>query len=211
MKPTLALALLLFAATASADTDWAAGLVTATGIGIADRHAPSPAAAREPARHAAEDAARKQLAAKLPAIPLAGGGKVGDKLADPQVKARIDRVVAAAIVVDAVPDTDGSYKVTMAVPLEAIRQALAAGPRTLAGDADTAPAVVIVDGVPASARPALGWTVDALAAPTLWVKAAPAWAKDAPHVKASSASGGAIKTAGGTGASAATLFVITGR
>jgi len=207
----LLLLLLLVATTAHADTDWAAGLVTATGIGIADRHAPSPAAAREPARHAAEDAARKQLAAKLPAIPLAGGGKVGDKLADAQVKARIDRAVAAAIVVDAVPDTDGSYKVTMAVPLEAIRQALAGGPRALANDADTAPPMVIVDGVPAGAKPALGWTVDALAAPTLWVKTVPAWAKDAPHVKATSASGGAIKTAGGTGASEATLFVIAGR
>jgi hypothetical protein len=209
----LALALLLLTTSAHADTDWAAGLVTATGIGIADRHAPSPAAAREPARHAAEDAARKQLAAKLPAIPIAGGGKVGDKLADAQVKARIDRAVAAAIVVDAVPDTDGSYKVTMAVPLEAIRQALATGPRALpaTADADTAPAVVIVDGVPAAAKPALGWTVDAVAGPTLWVKTVPAWAKDAPHVKATSASGGAIKTAGGTGASEATLYVITGR
>jgi hypothetical protein len=38
--------------------------------------------------------------------------------------------------------------------------------------------VIVVDGV--TAKPAVG----ALAAATLWVTDVPAWAKDAPHVKA---------------------------
>ena len=208
-----ALVLLALAATAHADTDWSTGLVTATGIGIADRHAPSPAAAREPARHAAEDAARKKLAAQIPALPLAGGGKVGDKLGDAAIKARVDRAVAAAIVVDAIPETDGSYRVTMGVPVEAIRQALAGGPRALGtGDGDAAAAVIVVEGVPAAAKPAIGWTVESLAAPTLWVKAVPAWAKDAPRLKAKSASSGTItlsgKVTGDLRGGDATLFVI---
>ena len=213
----LALALALTVATANADTarpeiDWAAGLVTATGLGVADRHAPSPAAARDPARHAATEAARKQLAARIPTIPLAGGGKLGDKLSDAAIKTRVDRVLASApIVVDATPDTDGSYRVTLGLPLEALRQAvLAGGPRTLGGDADSAPPVVVVDNVPAATRPALGWTIDGVAAPTLWVRAVPAWAKDAPHIKATSASSGAIRT-GGARPSDATLFLIVTR
>lgn len=200
------LALATFAL-ARADTDWSSGLVTATGIGIADRHAPSPAAARDPARHAAEDAARKKLAAQIPGLPLAGGGKVGDQLGDAATKARVDRAVAAAIVVDTTPETDGSYRVTMGVPVEAIRQAVSGGPRALAG-AEDAPAVVVVEGVPAGAKPAVGWKVESLAAPMLWVRKEPAWAKGAPRVKARTASAGVIQIAGDLRGSEATLFVI---
>ena len=74
-------ALLAMSSAAHADdkatVDWAKGVVTARGIGIADRHAPSPAAAREPARRAAEDQARKKLAAALADLPLASGGTLG--------------------------------------------------------------------------------------------------------------------------------------
>jgi hypothetical protein len=70
---------------------------------------------------------------------------------------------------------------------------------------DRGPAAVIVDGVTAS--PAVGWTVGGVAAATLWVKAAPAWAKDAPHVKARGVKAGAID-ADATADSAATVFVI---
>jgi hypothetical protein len=198
-------AAVLAAGTAHADEpriDWAKGLVTATGIGIADRHAPTPAAARGPSRRAAEDAARKRLAAALPALPLAAGGTLKAKMSDPQLEARVARAVEAAIVVEADPETDGSWKVTMAVPIEAVRQAIA-GPRTLA--VEDGPAVVVVDGV--GAKPAVGWMLGALAAPTIWVKELPAWAKDAPRVKAREAKRGVIEldTAQGT---ASTLFVI---
>jgi hypothetical protein len=193
-------------AVGGARTDWARGLVIATGIGVADRHAPSAVAARGPARRAAEEAARKQLAAALPALPLAEGGTLGSRLADARVQAGLDRAVAAAITLDADPSTDGSWKVTLAVPVEALRQAIA-GPRALpatASDADTPP-VVIVEGV--RAAPAIGYKLGPIAAPTLWVKDVPAWAKDAPRVKARGARGGAIDLADVRG-SESTLFVI---
>ena len=123
-------------ATARADVkiDWARGLVIADAVGIADRHAPNPAVARGTSRRGAEDAARKQLAGKLDDLPLAGGGKVGDKLKDKAIKARVDAAVASAMTLSADPETDGAWRVTLAVPIEAVRLAIA-GPRTLA-DAD---------------------------------------------------------------------------
>jgi hypothetical protein len=191
-----------------AKIDWTSGTVTARGVGVANRHAPSPAAARGPARRLAEDAARKRLAAGVATVPLAGGGTLADKLGDAAVKARVDKAVANAIVSDATPETDGSWTVTMGVPLEALRQALA-GPRKLVDRAsDEGPPIVVVENV--AAAPGLGWTVDKLAAPTLWVKDAkdvPAWAKGAPRVKATSATAGAIVTPG-TKATASTLFVL---
>jgi hypothetical protein len=193
-------------ARAGGDTtvDWATGVVTARGIGIADRHAPSPAAAREPARRAAEDQARKRLAAALAGLPLASGGTVGtrDGARDPATKSRLDQAVAAALVASSEPETDGSWQVTLALPIEAVRLALA-GPRVVAGD-DNGPPIVIVDGV--KAEPAIGWTIGGAACPTLWVSEIPAWAKDAPHVKAKSAARGAIAI-DGTG-SPSTLYVI---
>jgi hypothetical protein len=184
--------------------DWATGLVTAEGIGIADRHAPDPAVARGTARRPAEDAARKELRGKVLALPLAAGGKVGDRASDPAVKARLDRAIENAFAIAADPDTDGSWKVTMAVPIEGVRQALA-GPRELPVAGDAPPVVVIVDGV--TATPALGWKVNSLEAATVWVSDVPAYAKDAPHVKAKRTKSGTIELDAATG-NAATLYVI---
>jgi hypothetical protein len=200
----LALLLLALTATARADIDWANGLVTAPGIGLADRQAPNPAVARGPARRRAEDAARAALAAALPALPLAGGGTLADKLGDAKVKARIDAAVAGAIGVTADPETDGSWRVTMAVPVEAVRQALV-GPRALPAAGDAGPTVVVVEGV--SAAPAIGMTVGGLAAATLWTKDLPPWTKGAPRIKARSVKGAAIDAPVGK-ATAATLFVL---
>lgn len=188
--------------------DWAAGRVVARGLGLADRQAPNPAVARGPARRTAEEAARAQLAAALPRLPLATGGTVADRLADPAVQARLDRAVARALVIDAEPETDGSWRVALAVPLEAVRLALT-GPRVLAaGEADAGPPVVIVEGI--RATPALGVTVGGVAGATLWVPTAPAWAKGAPRVKATGATAGAISLATPTG-TASTLFVLVTR
>jgi hypothetical protein len=190
------LAIVLMSAAAHAEVDWAKGLVIAPGIGIANRHAPTPAAAREPARRMAEDAARKQLAQELPALPLAEGGTLADKLGDKQVAARIAAAVDHAITVEATPQTDGSWNVKLAVPLEAVRQAIA-GPRaSKASDAD--PPIVIVEGL--AAKPSLGVAIGGVTGAALWVKAIPAWAKGAPRVKA----GAASAPVGGP----STLFVI---
>ncbi len=190
----------------AARIDWAAGRVTAGGTGIADRHAPSPAVALGTSRRGADEAARQRIAAKLGALPLAAGGTLADKLADPSIKARIDAAVEAAIAVAAEPETDGSWHVTLAVPLEAIRLALGE-PRALPPTGDQGPPVVVVEGV--AAKPSIGWTVGGAAAATLWVKEIPAWAKDAPRVSARSAKAGAIDVdAQGT---AATLYVIVSK
>ena len=188
----------------AARVDWAAGRVVAGGTGIADRHAPSPAVALGTSRRSAEDAARRRIAVKLGSLPLAQGGTVADRLGDAQVKARIDAAVDAALPVAADPETDGSWHVTLAVPLEAIRLALAA-PRALPPGGDRGPEVVVVDGV--AARPAIGWTIAGIAAATLWVDAVPVWAKDAPRVTARSARAGAIETDAASG-TAATLYLV---
>jgi hypothetical protein len=200
----IALLLLALTAPAHADVDWAKGLVTAPGIGLADRQAPNPAVARGPARRRAEDAARTALAKAVPALPLAGGGTVADKLGDATVKARVDAAVAGAIGVTADPETDGSWRVTMAVPIEAVRQAIA-GPRALGAAGDAGPAVVIVEGV--TATPAIGMTIGGLTAATIWTKDLPAWGKGAPRIKARSVKAGAIEADVGK-ATAATLFVL---
>lgn len=214
VKPELLVVLALaWPAAVRADVDWARGLVTADGIGIANRAAPTPAAARGPARRMAEEAARKRLAGQLGALPLAAGGTLGARLDDATVKAAVDRAVANAIVIGEELETDGSWKLTMAVPIEALRQAVVAGgPRALpaAGDAGAAP-VVVVEGA-RGAKPAIGYTVGGVAAAVVFVKDVPASAKDAPRVKAKgSAKGGAIAVAGLGEATEATLFVIHGK
>jgi hypothetical protein len=173
---------------AEVEVDWASGLVKASGLGVADRHAPSPAAAREPARRAAIENATKKIAALLPTLPLASGGTLKAKLADKAIEARIARVLQAAIVVDSTPHTDGSWNLTLGVPIEAVRQAVA-GPRAVT-TTDADPPVVVVEGV--TAKPAIGYTVGGVAGATLWVKEVPAWAKSAPRVKATTSTNGAI-------------------
>lgn len=186
--------------------DWATGLVTARGIGLADRQAPNPAVARGPARRTAEEAAKHALAESLPTLPLASGGTLATRLTDPAVKARLDRAIAAAISIAAEPETDGSWRVTMAVPIEAVRQAIS-GPRVLGDTGDAAAPVVVVESV--KATPAVGYTVGGLAVPTLWVKDVPAWAKDAPRIAATGTTAGAITAdLGKTKVSDATLFVL---
>ncbi|MFT3691710.1 MAG: hypothetical protein QM831_01130 [Kofleriaceae bacterium] len=154
---------------AHADVDWARGLVTANGVGIADRHAPNPAVARGTSRRSAEDAARADLAGQVAKLPVAAGGTVGDAAKDAAVKSRVDRAVANAIAIDADPQTDGAWKVTMAVPIEAVRLAISGGP----AKPDDAPPIAILDGKPPAK--ALG------AVPMLWVKTVPDYAKAAPH------------------------------
>ena len=210
MRLALALLLALVSpAAAGVKVDWAKGLVIADAVGVADRHAPNPAIARSTSRRGAEQVARRALAEALDHLPIAGGGTLAAKAKAKDVEARLAHAVDAAITLAADPETDGAWRVTMAVPIEAVRQALA-GPRVLPEAGDAGPRVVIVDGV--KSRPAVGYTIGTLAAPTLWVTTIPAWAKDAPHVKSRRAKAGVIEVAGldaaGINASPATLFVI---
>jgi hypothetical protein len=206
VKLAVVLVLSLTAA-AHADVDWARGLVTADGLGIADRHAPSPAVSRGTSRRVAEDAARRVLAVKIDELPVAGGGTVAARAKDPAVKARLDAAVAGAYSIAAEPETDGAWHVTMAVPIEAVRQAID-GVRELPVGGDTGPPIVIVDG--AKAKPAVGWTIGGVHAAAVWGAEPPAWAAGAPHATATKAAGGAIELASAAGTSA-TLFVIVAK
>jgi hypothetical protein len=184
--------------------DWAAGWLIAGGTGVADRHAPSPAVALGTSRRVAVEAARHRIAGKLGALPLAAGGTLAARLAEPAIRARIEAALDAAITVAAEPESDGSWHVSLAVPLEAIRQALDQ-PRAVPPSGDGGAPVIVVEGV--AGKPAIGWLVGGAAATTLWVKDVPSWAKDAPRVVARSARSGQIDVDRAVG-TAATLFVL---
>jgi hypothetical protein len=92
----------------------------------------------------------------------------------------------------------------LAVPLEAVRQAID-GPRTLGAAGDDAAAVVVVDGV--AVPPGIGYRVGADGATTVFVADIPEWAHGAPRVHAKHAQKGAIELDRAVGGPA-TLFVI---
>jgi hypothetical protein len=131
-------------------TDWTTGQLLARGIGVADRHAPSPAVARDAARSRAVADATRALIAAAAQLPMADGQPLGKRL-DP---AALAAVAATAQVSAAEPLVDGSWRVELALPLEALRLAVA-GPRPAPAGNDTGPAVVIVT-LSGPAAPALG-------------------------------------------------------
>jgi len=128
----------------------------------------------------AEDAAKQRLAVELPALPLARGGTLKDSLTPGSAtQERIKKVIDRAITIAATPQTDGSWNVTLAVPIEAVRLALINdhGIRTMADRSDLGPPIVILEGV--TTKPAVGQVVGGWAAAVLWMKDVPAWAADA--------------------------------
>lgn len=132
--------------------DWSAGELVARGLGVADRRAPSPATARDAARSRALADARRQLVEAAGALPWAGGGTLGGQLAAD----RLAEVVQAAVLRQAEPLVDGSWRVQLALPLEVLRQA-AHGPRELPAaqdDRDVVPVLLVQ--VAAPAAPLLG-------------------------------------------------------
>lgn len=150
--------------------DWTAGQLLARGLGLADRRAPSPAAAREAAKRRAISDAAAQLAEAAAKVPLAGGETVGKRVP----AAVLAELAAEASVASSEPLVDGSWRVELALPLEALRQA-AQGERTAPADGDAAavPAVLVVH-APADAVPAIGVAVSdgkrSVRGATLWVR-----------------------------------------
>ncbi len=148
--------------------DWSRGALVATGVGPADRNAPSPTVARVGAARAAEQAARAALAAAVAQVPAVGGRF------DPRTAA-VARELALAPVVAIARGTDGSARVTVALGLEALRQARS-GPRPVAGD-DGALVTAYVDARRLPVAPAVGLAVvhggDRWAGPTRFVAAVP--------------------------------------
>jgi len=137
--------------------DWTAGLVRAEVTIPADRHAPSPAVARGGARRKAEERARARLAAAAKALPWAAGGTVGEQLKGKDGQAALDGAVAAAIVLGADYFTDGSVRVELGLPIEAVRVAIAGPRRVEPGSApDPGPTAIVVDATRLDVGPAVG-------------------------------------------------------
>jgi hypothetical protein len=151
------------------EIDWTAGRLVAVGAAAADVRAPGPEIARVKAERDARSRAAAKLATAARALPLAGGGTIASaEKADPAATARLDAALALARTVDVRRGSDGSSEVTLSVPLEALRSAVAPQP-TPAGS-DTAPTAILVDG--SALSPVLGLTVAAgdvtYAGPTVW-------------------------------------------
>jgi hypothetical protein len=111
------------------------------------------------------------LAAAVRALPLAGGGTVGEvAAADPVAEARLLAVLAGARVLVADYASDGGTHVTVALPLEAVRGALA--PPAAPEAAAQAPTAILVDARKTRLRPVLGVRLVAgatqAALPTVW-------------------------------------------
>jgi hypothetical protein len=162
----------VFAATARADVtqtikgaavDWSDGTITAKGVGPADRHAPAPAVARDAALAHAKAAAAKTLVAAAKALPGAHG------LDD---AALVDAASRATITTMDL-GTDGSVTVQLAIPIEAVRVAIA-GPRATAPSVDPPAPVVIVDATKLKLKPQLGLAIGAWTGQVLFVDAMPA-------------------------------------
>jgi hypothetical protein len=190
--------------------DWSSGLVTATGIGLADRHAPSPAVGRAASRRRADDAARAKLAVALGEVAWVAGDSPGE------LAKREGWIAAHAVVVDATLNPDGSWRVTMGLPVEAIRTGLG-GVRSLpaGGDTDETRALVI-DARSIDAAPVGGVAIgDAkVAGATLWVVAPPGKAVvgEAPvERKAKAMKDGVIDVDGAVPDTAGTLIVVVVR
>jgi hypothetical protein len=168
------LRVLLLAAAAVVDArpgrvtiDWTAGLVEVVGAGATDLRAPSPAIGRVTAERAARADGARRLVDAVKDVPLADGRTAADAAHDdPAAAARLAAVLARPRDVSIAYASDGSTEVTLAVPLEAVRDALAVPkiPRAT----DDSPTALVVDARALAARPALGVRVGELAGPTIW-------------------------------------------
>jgi hypothetical protein len=151
-----------------ATVDWTRGMIVATGVGLADRHAPAPAVARAASRRRADDAGRRVVAAALKEIAWYGADPV-------PLAGNAPWIASRAVVIDASLEPDGSWRVTTGLPIEAIRTKLA-GPRTLAADGDgaKAPTAFVVELKKADVVLGGGVTIagkggGTLVGPVLWI------------------------------------------
>jgi hypothetical protein len=145
-----------------ATVDWSDGTITAQGIGPADRHAPSPAVARDAALARAKKAAAARLIAAAEALPGAHG------LDDKQLAPVADQATVATMDVG----TDGSVTVALRIPIEAVRVAIA-GPRAATPAVEAPPTTVIVDATKLKLKPQLGLEIGGWTGPVLFVDAMP--------------------------------------
>jgi hypothetical protein len=154
--------------------DWTAGRITAVGVGAPDLRAPGPAVARVTTERIARREAEKRLLEVAAALPLAAGGQASG--------ARLDAARRLVHDLEVRYSSDGSVEVTLALPLEAVRQALETQSAAAPTMDEIAPTAVIVDLGKLDVAPALGVTLQAggtrLIGPTVWHKDGKAAAED---------------------------------
>jgi len=157
-----------------AQVDWTAGRIVAIGVGAPDLRAPGPGVARVTAERLARREARKRLAEVAVKVPLAAGGT--------PPAARVEAAQALVHEVEIRYSSDGAVEATLALPLEAVRQAVEAKPGEAPTGDEAAPTAVLVDLGRIRLAPALGLTLAAgstrFAGPTIWHKDAKAARED---------------------------------
>jgi hypothetical protein len=146
--------------------DWTAGRITAVGVGAPDLRAPGPSVARVTTERVARREARKRLLETAQALPLASGKRAG-------AGAWLDAAAQLVHDLEVRHSSDGSVEVTLSLPLEAVRQALA-GEAVPPTGVDGAPTAVLVDLGRFDVAPALDVALAAggarYAGPTVWHK-----------------------------------------
>jgi len=190
-----------------ATVDWSRGVVIARGVGPADRHAPSPAVARDAAQVRAESAARAALDKAAHALP--GVTK----------KVELGAAVRGAVVTSLDLDTDGSATVVMELPIEAVRVAMN-GARRGDVNGEEAEEVVVIDATgvkglkPMVGLGVRGTSTSVWTGPTLFVEKEEAGigGEKPVRVKASKLAGGVLTIDGAApGAGALVVVVIGGK
>lgn len=191
---------------AAASVDWTRGMIVAEGVAAADLRAPSPRVARVKAARQARASARKGLLRRARALAL-GERTVGAAAdADESGAERLQKSVERAQQLSVSYASDGSVVLTLGLPLESVRTAVA-GPSThrrpVADEADSGPAIttVVLDARAAGIAPALGLSVSgpagAHAGPTVFhrsEKSALADARAGAHILTAGARAGTDAT-----------------
>src|SRR5262245_53216704 len=146
--------------------DWTAGRITAIGAGAPDLRAPGPQVARVTAERVARREAQKRLGETAAKLPLAAGGT--------PAAARVEAARPLVHDLELRYSSDGAVEATLALPLEAVRQALETRPAEAPIGDDAAPTAVLVDLGKVHLAPVLGLTLSAgatrFAGPTIWYR-----------------------------------------
>lgn len=140
--------------------DWTRGLIIADGAAAADLRARAPDVARVGAERRARERARDALASLAEGVALASGGDVGSAIeGDEAAAGRLGAAAERAVEVGIDYASDGSVRVRLGLPLEAVRAALAGEARALPGGAEGGTTGVLVRAGDALGEPVLGLTL----------------------------------------------------
>ncbi len=144
------------AAEAQSGMDWDTATVTAEGYGVAPATAYSAAQARMMARRAAIVDAYRQLAEQIKGVNVDATTTVGNMMVtDDTVTTKVSAFVQGARIISEKAGNDGSYTVTMRVPVYGVTNSLvtAVMPRPEAREAFPAPTAGVAPSIPSATLP----------------------------------------------------------